>query len=798
MGRINKAWLERRKSKTPSVQTVVDLPADALLKSVNDTAGNARNLFVTYILLSVYILLTVGATNDEQLFRDSSVAVSFRSNINLPVSRFYQFVPWMFFFVHVDLLLLFKLMADKLHALNAELDELELPEAEEYRQQLHGLPFVHWLADDKTDGFSHFITGLVVWTSLFLLPLLTLLALQIGFLPYHSAFTTHAQQTLLVLDALALLWFWPRLAVGMKRQTWRWWLPFGANAAQSNRYTGRDCRYPEHRDVKPTSSRNIVVSVVAGIVGKIRKALAFRWSKTRQASETLALHGSEIPPNPPFPKGGTRANAGIALKPSVCRGLCRTASVAILIGSVWFGGFVAVLPGKKLEDDGLIANSLFDDAEKSIANEKLSDNFKRIRQMYEAGTLHWYSKENIENVPLLVVITISRMGLFHRNLDLQEKLLVANDPDLETLAKLQEPELKQQDRLALLVKIKGLDLKNRDLRFANLSKTKLWKADLRQTKLQQADLSNAKLHGIQWRLVCLWGANLREPELQGADLLITYLQGADFWRAELQGAQLGAAELQGATLREADLQGADFWYANLQGGDFGRAELQYAYLGHAKLQGANLVKAQLQCAYLEQAQMQGADLEYAQVGSANFSLATFAFNDFRHLRTLPLFTQQDFAAWKRNGRGLKDEYAAKKWEEYFQSHVGKATEWPKEAVTAPCLADKPSTVPFQNCLAPNPDYFKALADYLGDLACRADKINIEELEFIAKVIARKEQEFIAKGIARRALGDEWGNEGTAAQRQLVQRLLGEDCAGKAGLSDDIRVRLRQLAEAPPS
>ena len=113
MGRINQTWLERCKDKKPSVQT----PAkpDALLKSVNDTAGSARNLFVTYILLSVYIFLTVGATNDEQLLRDSSVAVPFLSNIKLPVSRFYQFVPWMFLFVHVDLLLLFKLMADKLH-----------------------------------------------------------------------------------------------------------------------------------------------------------------------------------------------------------------------------------------------------------------------------------------------------------------------------------------------------------------------------------------------------------------------------------------------------------------------------------------------------------------------------------------------------------------------------------------------------------------------------------------------------------------------------------------------------------
>ena len=59
-------------------------------------------------------------------------------------------------------------------------------------------------------------------------------------------------------------------------------------------------------------------------------------------------------------------------------------------------------------------------------------------------------------------------SFFHRNLDLHENLLVANDPDLENLATLQEPKLKQQERLALLVKIKGLDLQNRDLRFAKL------------------------------------------------------------------------------------------------------------------------------------------------------------------------------------------------------------------------------------------------------------------------------------------------------------------------------------------
>ena len=424
MGRINKAWLERRKSKPPSVQTVVDLPADALLKSVNDTAGNARNLFVTYILLSVYIFLTVGATNDEQLFRDSSVAVPFLSNINLPVSRFYQFVPWMFLFVHVDLLLLFKLMADKLHAFNAELDEMEPAAAEECRQQLNGLPFVHWLAGDKTDGFSHFITGLVVWSSLFVLPLLTLLALQIGFLPFHSAFTTHAQQTLLVLDALALLWFWPRLAAGMTRQTWRWWLPFGMNAAELTP-TPIGGRLGGGRLAEVGRNKPALVGVSGKPTGRMPETVAERPYSGLPLTVFLSLREKANAIVSPllrrFNKSLTeRVTPRTAPKPSVCRGLCRTASVVILLGSVWFGGFVAVLPGEKLEDDGL-AHRLMDSS-----------------------------------------------SFFHRNLDLHENLLVANDPDLENLATLQEPKLKQQERLALLVKIKGLDLQNRDLRFAKL------------------------------------------------------------------------------------------------------------------------------------------------------------------------------------------------------------------------------------------------------------------------------------------------------------------------------------------
>jgi uncharacterized protein YjbI with pentapeptide repeats len=446
---------------------------------------------------------------------------------------------------------------------------------------------------------------------------LTLLALQIGFLPYHSEVTTFAHQTALGLDALALLWFWPRLAAGMTKGTWRWWLPFGAG------------------------------------------------------------------------------------RPAACRGWCRTGSVGVLGLAVLFGWRVAVLPGERLEDDGRLSNKL------------------------------------------------------HRNLDLHEKLLVANDPDLETLAKLQESDLKPNDRHALLIKIKGLDLQGRDLRFADLSQTKLWRADLRQATLQRVNLSDAQMQEIK---------------------------GNGVW---LQDAKLKRAQMQGADLRGAEMQSAVLVGVRMQGADFSGAEMRGVVLVGARMQGAVLSGAGMQGADLRGAEMQGADFTGAAIGSASFISSNFALNTFRNLGTTP-FNKQDFEFWRANIRPLLNSQEwANEWTGWLKSRIGKPIEFPEEGVSGPCLADAPRSADFQRCQAPNPAYFEALAHYLGDLACGTT----EKLEG---------QEFIAKGIARQrvVLSGEWGTEGAAAQRKLAQRLLRDDCAGKAGLDENLRAELRKLPEAP--
>ncbi len=128
-----------------------------------------------------------------------------------------------------------------------------------------------------------------------------------------------------------------------------------------------------------------------------------------------------------------------------------------------------------------------------------------------------------------------------------------------------------EDWEGLKANLRNADLRGADLLYANLSG-----ADLRG-----ANLSGADLRGANLRYACLSCANLRNADLRGADLLYANLSGADLSYANLSCANLRNADFSGADLRGADLRGADFSGANLR-----YADLLYANLSGADLSGA--------------------------------------------------------------------------------------------------------------------------------------------------------------------------------------------------------------------
>jgi len=113
-------------------------------------------------------------------------------------------------------------------------------------------------------------------------------------------------------------------------------------------------------------------------------------------------------------------------------------------------------------------------------------------------------------------------------------------------------------------------------------------------------------NGVQLSIPCgadLRNTNLREANLRKAVMCRVYLSAAD-----MSGARLGSADLHGADLRGADLRGAELRNADLHGAELRNADLHGAKMYDVDLRGADLHGADLHCADLHGADLRGAKM----------------------------------------------------------------------------------------------------------------------------------------------------------------------------------------------
>jgi uncharacterized protein YjbI with pentapeptide repeats len=367
--------------------------------------------------------------------------------------------------------------------------------------------------------------------------------------------------------------------------------------------------------------------------------------------------------------------------------------------------------------------------------------------------------------------------------------------------------------------IKRVELRGRDLAFADATSSFLANADLRGAiltgaqlgfaQLQGADLRAAQLQGVVAWHAQLQGALLAEAQVQGARLTGANLQNANLSSAELWSATLSRANLQGANLREAQLHGADLSYAQLQGADLNHAQLQGAQLKGANLQGANLREAQLQGADLRDTQLQGADLRQAQLQGADLRQARLrgadlrgtriwrvrgddALWDFADLRASSVheMTESDIATLIREAtKGITDEdtrrVRADTLTAMFQIENAQGSEFPKQWRSEPNVmfeTSDPQPEPFEwgdRKWTTERAYDEDLGAFLGDLACGGDAAEAQ-----------------IRGLARRALEPARPEEGEPERlwpRLFAALVIGADCPPAKGLPDNMRRQLEELA-----
>ncbi len=187
---------------------------------------------------------------------------------------------------------------------------------------------------------------------------------------------------------------------------------------------------------------------------------------------------------------------------------------------------------------------------------------------------------------------------------------------------LRDTDLRQAD-------LSGLDLQGAYLSRANLQGMHLW-----QAQFEGADFRGANLEGTNLLLANLRRAYLFEAHLERAQLFQVDLQGAYLFQANLHQASLLETNLRGAYLTGANLQGAILWQPNLEGARLFEADLQRSFLfqpnlRQASLRGAKLQEADLREANLEEADLSEANLQQADARRADLRRASLAYANLR-------------------------------------------------------------------------------------------------------------------------------------------------------------------------
>lgn len=166
------------------------------------------------------------------------------------------------------------------------------------------------------------------------------------------------------------------------------------------------------------------------------------------------------------------------------------------------------------------------------------------------------------------------------------------------------------NQIKLKTSFVGADLKDADLRNANLSGI-----DLSQANLEGADLSGANMIEVNLKEANLWGANLNKVNLKGANLWGANLAWAKLNESDLRECMMDGVDLTSAKLRAANLTGVKLQWADLTG-----AFLNEANLVNADLKGALFIKANLSDANLSKANLNFTNLSRTNLTQTNLAL----------------------------------------------------------------------------------------------------------------------------------------------------------------------------------
>lgn len=550
-----------------TAKTEIDL--EHFENSVNSAATRVRGLWLGYIALIAYLIITVGAVTHRDLLLENPVKLPVL-NVDLSLLGFFAIAPIFFLINHFYLLLHLAGLGRRIREYNEAIDsaievgQLQSSDEDTRRRKLDSFVIVQAFGGTSEErstrvGSTGWFLKAIIWITVVIAPVLMLQQMQIYFLPYQNAGVTWVHRVV-VLSDLALLWlFWPAIHRG----------------------------FANLQVIRPWGDLKAAVAGICCLAVVVFSLLIATFPGERMDRSGIGgeidrkMEGWRTPQDQVFWRikewlfeGGVDQVTG------------RRAS--------WFSRTLVIPDGDFVDDEELA---------------KL-ERLEKDKKLHERSRLISLRGRDLRGAVL------QRADL--RNADFTGAHLEGADLSWAKLdgARFDCGDSSETPKCANLedARLRHASLRVASFKGANIQRTKLSGADLQgaiffEADLQGASLFAAKAEGASFDYADLQGSTLFNTNLQGASLSHANLQGATLFQANLQGADLESTDFQGALLSGARLQGASLDSANLRGTMLTGAILHGAILDAAILHGAMLDSADLQGASLADAELQHAELK---------------------------------------------------------------------------------------------------------------------------------------------------------------------------------------------
>jgi uncharacterized protein YjbI with pentapeptide repeats len=546
---------------------------EKLLDATNDSAKTASRAHIIFLFLIAYAALTIAASTPEQFVRASTITLPL-IKLDIPITVFYLLLPWLLVVLHLNLLLHLYFVGRAFRVFNKYLVNLPERNKEEiFKNRLYSFPLIHIFMDSGHDKYMRFTFSLILYITVFFLPLTVLLSSQVNSQFFHNVVLANSHIIAVIMDLGMVGLIWPKIISQKGAAIW-WWergkrLFFLVLGVVSRLFPTKIqlkiSHLLENTDDKKLSHGALILALLipASLFLSIRVSLS-SFTFFPLNIQGVLLTANELSADTLNAlRHGNDQEQQEALKKALGLNLYdRDFRSAILI------------------------NTFFPKASLNKVNLSRAD----LWQAYAYGAV--FQETNLEGANLSYA-NLTRARFNHTQLNgaiLHESMLTSaflSDVDLKG-ALLKSSKLRQ-------AYIQGSNLEEANLELAD-AEGSIIGGTLKGAHMHRAKLINA------WITANLNGTYLKDAELQRSNMAGSSLIGAFMQNANLQGAQLQEVDLRGADLRGAKLQGTD-----LRGADLRGADLEGAAIGGANFEAALIDLADLR--HIDRTPLSEADTE---------------------------------------------------------------------------------------------------------------------------------------------------------------------------------------------